>query len=58
MENVMKVKSYKNNGYIVEGYGIFIMEERNGDNGWVISWCSGHPQYNISNTFTYFFESF
>ena len=45
----MKGKGYKNNDYRVRGYGGYDylqMEESNGDNEWITSWCSEHPHYN------------
>ena len=44
------MKGYKNNGYKGEGYGGYDHlhnEESSADNGWVTSWCSGHPHNNI-----------
>ena len=46
----MKEKCYKNNDYKGGSYGGYDHlhnEENNGDNGWVTSWYSGHPHYNI-----------
>ena len=43
----MKVKGYKNNGYKGGGYDHLHNEKSSGDNGWVTSWCSRHPHYNI-----------
>ena len=46
----MKVKGHKNNGYKGVGYGGYdhlYNEENSGDNGWVTTWCSVHPYFNI-----------
>ena len=43
----MKPKGYKNNGYKGGAYGHLHNVENSGDSGWVTSWCSGHPHYNI-----------